>query len=173
MRIPGTTPTKKIPGAWPGIRNLAGLERDSVPAGTPIELVVHADLGNRELVLEIRVHSDGWRPDDTQRRKVDGVRLALAVEFDVVVLDEGGPVRSDHVLAAQAEQPTKRHAFRAGQCLSSDRNTRSNGGEIRKVDGVCGVHPRPTTLDVDQSTVGDYATEAARHRSQPVALRGA
>ena len=102
MRIPGTTPTKKIPGAWPGIRNLAGLERDSVPAGTPIELVVHADLGNRELVLEIRVHSDGWRPDDPQRRKVDGVRLALAVEFDVVVLDEGGPVRSDHVLAAGA-----------------------------------------------------------------------
>jgi len=36
--------------------------RSSVPAATPIELVVYADLRDRELILDVRVHSDGVAP---------------------------------------------------------------------------------------------------------------
>ena len=112
--------TEKNPGVIRGLVLGMGVKTRS------LELVVHADLGNRELVLEIGVHNEGRATGDT---KIEVVGFVLLVELDVVVFDEGGPVLSDHVLITQADQPTPRRAFRAGQLLSCEHATAKDSGD--------------------------------------------
>src|SRR5437660_5706191 len=100
---------------------------------SPVELVVHADLGDRKLVREVRV--DGHR-NRSEYAGVDREGLVLLVELDVVVLDERGPVLGDHPLGAETDQPAPGGAFLAGD-LGQATTTEDRG----RGHTVGGVHP--------------------------------
>lgn len=64
-----------------------------------VELVVHYDLGQSSLFAESAFPAEA-------RDRVDVGKFVLLVEVDIVVFDKGGPVLSDAVLSAHADQPT-------------------------------------------------------------------
>src|SRR5580692_6599933 len=74
------------------------------------ELVVHANLRDRQLVLNIHVGNSSWSEKITHTKS-----NVLVLELDVVVLDEGAPVRAERIFNAQAKQP----AYRGGVSASS------------------------------------------------------
>jgi hypothetical protein len=65
-----------------------------------LELVVHADLRDGELV-----HDGGI--EEVARRGRNRKRHVLRLEFYVVVFEKAGPVPGERVLSAHAEQPAR------------------------------------------------------------------
>src|SRR6185295_15651194 len=117
-----------------------------------------ADLGDGEGVREVRTHVHAG----TNNKRIDREGFVLRVKLDVVVLDKGSPVRGDHPLGAETDQPTPCRAVQA--CYVG------SGGCEGQSNVVIGVQPGTAALDVNEAAIQNDSAEAAGDGGKPLAF---